>query len=209
PANLLPRRVSSASAFHGPLKPKYEGIDRTVVPSIPKYSSSGDRNALSSPATARAWPRRAAAVAGANGQSSANMEKLHESAYRCTRLGRADCRPDTRSGRAHRRAFRDLLRPRLWTELSLLSIKLLGQELLVRSPRDDLFSTMRPASAPAAERSARCATSTHMVNTGRANVPLDFLDSIHPGDGYYLVSGLGESGGLLSSQTGARPGCLL
>ena len=48
-----------------------------------------------------------------------------------------------------------------------------------------------------------------MANTGRANVPLDFLDSIHPGDAYYLVSGLGESGGLLSSQTGTRPGCLL
>src|SRR5262249_45605611 len=66
---------------------------------------------------------------------------------------------------------------------------------------DNLFSTMRPAPAPAAERSTRCTTSTHMANTGRANVPLDFLDSIHPGDAYYPVSGLGESGGLLSSQT--------
>jgi len=80
------------------------------------------------------------------------MEKHHESAYRCSRVGHAACQPDLRSDCGHRRQS-DLWRLRLGTELPLLwrrSIRPIEQELSVQSPCDGVFSTMRPALASAA-----------------------------------------------------------
>jgi len=65
------------------------------------------------------------------------MEKHHESAYRCSRVGHADCEPDLRSDCAHRQQS-DLWRLRLGTKLALLwfqSITPLGRGLRFKPTR--------------------------------------------------------------------------
>ena len=65
------------------------------------------------------------------------MEKHHESAYRCSRVGHADCQPDLRSDCAHRQQS-DLWRLRLGTKLALLwfqSIAPLGRGLRFKPTR--------------------------------------------------------------------------
>ena len=71
------------------------------------------------------------------------MEKHHESAYRCSRVGHADCQPDLRSDRAHRQQS-DLWRLRLGTKLPLVMVNNAAwARTSGSSPRDG--STMRPA----------------------------------------------------------------
>ena len=114
-------------------KPKYERLDRLVVEPNPKYSSSDRRNGAISPMM-QSTGRRPAAIAGTHGQRSVQMERHHESPYRRSRAGHAHRQPDLRSVGADRCWCSELLRPRLWTELPLLSV--------------------RPLRAPAVERNA-------------------------------------------------------
>src|SRR5262245_46562539 len=94
--------------------------------SIPKYSSSADRDEPTSLVTAR-HGRSACRCCRNLGQPSVNMEKYDESAFYCSRIGHAACQPDLRSDRQQS----DLWRLRLGTQLPLLrfqSITPLGRE---------------------------------------------------------------------------------
>ena len=115
--------------------------------SIPKYSSSSDRDQPSSSVTASTG-RRPDAVAGTHGQWSVHLERHHESTYHCSRAGRAVCQPDLRSDRQQS----DLWRLRLGTELPLLrfqSITPLGEDFRFKPTRwlDDAAGPVPAASS--------------------------------------------------------------
>src|SRR5262249_6090649 len=77
--------------------------------------------------------RRPAAIAGPR-TIVRNMERHHESPYRCSRIGHAACQPDLRSDRQQP----ELWRLRLGTKLPLLwfqSITPFGRELRFKLPR--------------------------------------------------------------------------
>ena len=66
----------------------------------------------------KAWAVWPAAIAGPR-TIVRNMERHHESRYRCSRIGHAACQPDLRPDRAYRQQS-DLWRLRLGTKLPLL-----------------------------------------------------------------------------------------
>ena len=83
--------------------------------STPKYSSSGDRDEPTS-TVCEQGPAGLPLPQEPVDDTSAETEKCHESAYRCSRVGHAGCQPDLRSDRQQP----DLWRLRLGTELPLL-----------------------------------------------------------------------------------------
>ena len=119
-AAMLPGSMNRIE-FRRKLKPKYVRVDLSVMRQDPKYSSSHPGYEAMSAATAEHghWPT----AAGNHGQASVHMEIDYEGPYRCSRIGHGHprCQPDVRADGRQQRG--ELLRPGVWTELPLLSVR--------------------------------------------------------------------------------------
>jgi hypothetical protein len=141
-------RLPRASTFHGILMAALNQGIRALTVGLssrsenivhPLIVTSLSRQCL------QGMGRRPAAIAGRR-TIVRNMERHHESAYRCSRVGHRACQPDLRSDRQQS----ELWRLRLGAKLPLLwfqSITLFGRGLRFKPPRwlDD-------AAGPAAGR---------------------------------------------------------